>query len=194
MKTTPIPPTSFAALLLTGTFLLTGVPRAGAQVNPRIEQGSRVRITAPSARLDGAVGTVQEVTREALVVQFENPRGLGTVDRSAIVGMDVSVRRERRVLGGLGKGLLIGAGGGAVLGLASGDDPPGWLSFSAEEKALMFGVMLGVTGGVVGLIAGAVRQHDIWAAATPGGVDVTLLPLVGPQGAGLHLGFTIPIS
>lgn len=57
----------------------------------------------------------------------------------------------RTILAGAGIGILTGA----VIGLASGDDPPGtWFRFSAGEKAVALGVFLGITGTVVGTIAG----------------------------------------
>jgi hypothetical protein len=56
---------------------------------------------------------------------------------------------------GLGLGILIGSISGFGIGLASGDDPPGFLSFTAEEKGAIFGVALGLVGGFVGIIGGA---------------------------------------
>lgn len=55
---------------------------------------------------------------------------------------------------GLGLGLLCGALTGAALGLADGDDPQGFISFSAEAKAVMGGIILGGIGGVVGIPVG----------------------------------------
>ncbi|MEL7159541.1 MAG: hypothetical protein AAFN92_02185 [Bacteroidota bacterium] len=45
-------------------------------------------------------------------------------------------------------GTLIPAVIGGLIGLAQGDDPPGFLSFTAAEKM----VGLGITGGLVGLV------------------------------------------
>jgi hypothetical protein len=56
---------------------------------------------------------------------------------------------------GLGLGILVGGISGFSIGLASGDDPPGILSFTAEEKGAIFGVALGLVGGFVGIIGGA---------------------------------------
>jgi len=62
---------------------------------------------------------------------------------------------ESKVLKGMGMGLLIGAGTGAVIGLASGDDQSGFFRFSAGEKALMGGIFFGGAGLLVGTVAGA---------------------------------------
>ena len=154
--------------------------------------GSRVRLTAPSLGLSEAVGTVREATDEALVVQFEFPARVGTIDRTEIAAMDVSIRRERKVLRSMGVGLLIGAGSGALLGLASGDDDPRqWFAFSAEEKAVIAGIGLGLTGGLVGLVTGLLRKRDVWSSALPANVDLNVLPLVREGGAGVHVGLAL---
>lgn len=177
---------AFASLAATASPALS-------QTAPAIEQGDRVRITAPSLALTEAVGTVQEATSEALVVQFEYPRRVATVDRSDITGMDVSVRQERRVLKGLGVGMLIGAGSGVIIGLASGDDEGTFFAFSAEEKAAMAGIGLGLVGGAVGLVVGAINTHDVWSSTLPANLDVAVLPLMRDGGAGVHLSFALRV-
>ena len=180
---------AFVAVLAVLAVLAADVETVVGQVTPSIVPGSRVRIAAPSLGLSESVGTVQETTDEALVVQFEYPRRMGPVERSEIVELEVSIQRQRRVLKSLGVGLLVGAGSGVLLGLASGDDPPEmFLAFTAEEKALVGGAMLGLTGGVVGLIVGLVQRQDVWSPILPGDVDLTVLPLVRERGAGLHVG------
>ena len=161
---------------------------------PSISQGSRVRITAASLELSEAVGTVQEATREALVVQFEYPRRVATVDRSEIGKMDISIQQQRKVLKSFGGGLLVGAGSGAVIGLASGDDQNCFICFTAEEKALVGGAALGLAGGAVGLILGLVRRRDVWSPMLPGDVDLTVQPLVHEGGVGLHVGLAFPLN
>lgn len=62
---------------------------------------------------------------------------------------------------GVGFGTLIGGGIGAVSGLVSGDDTDGGLlQFSAGEKALMGGILLGLAGGVTGGVIGALSDID----------------------------------
>lgn len=59
------------------------------------------------------------------------------------------------------KGIGVGGGSGiaigTLLGFASGDDPPGFLSFSAGEKAFILGTFLGFTGGVIGLTFNTIK-------------------------------------
>jgi hypothetical protein len=163
-----------------------------AQTAPSVEEGSRVRITAPSLGLTEAVGIVQEATNEELVVQFEYPRRLATVDRSDITGLDVSVERQRKVLKGLGVGALVGAGSGVLIGLASGDDE-GFLALTAEEKAVIMGIGLGAVGGVVGLVVGALDRNDVWSSTLPIDLDVAVLPVLRAGGAGVHLGLALRV-
>jgi hypothetical protein len=67
---------------------------------------------------------------------------------------------EKAGLGGA-IGLLIGAGGGALVGLSIfEDDPPGFLSMTAEFKALMFGLSIGGLGMIIGMIIGPFVVKD----------------------------------
>ncbi len=92
-------------------------------------------------------------------------------------GLGALLGRSPRARMGAGIGLLIGAFSGAFIGLASGDDPPGFLSFTAEEKAALGAFVFGGLGGVIGLIAGTASPGERWE-------DVPLNRLrvsVGPQ-------------
>lgn len=83
----------------------------------------------------------------------------------------VARNRGRGAFEGLGLGALIGAGVGVVSGLASGDDEcdsdgGDWciLTFTAEEKAVILGIVVGGIGGMVGLVAGALRgSRDVYS-------------------------------
>ncbi|MBO0936765.1 hypothetical protein J2I47_09445 [Fibrella sp. HMF5335] len=55
------------------------------------------------------------------------------------------------------KGLLMGTGVGALVGVVQGSDPPGWFSFSAGDKAVLFGII----GGLAGLISGALSVDTV---------------------------------
>lgn len=66
-----------------------------------------------------------------------------------------------RKKGNVGRGILIGAGVGflvgGLIGYASGDDNPGWFSMTAEAKAVALGTALSIPGMLIGGIAGATR-------------------------------------
>ena len=46
---------------------------------------------------------------------------------------------------------------GGFVGLVSGDDEPGWFSFTAEEKALILGVLGTAPGAIIGGIVGSAK-------------------------------------
>jgi hypothetical protein len=96
----------------------------------------------------------------------------------------VVVKRGRGALEGLGIGALIGAGTGAVMGLASGDDQcEGFCLFqmTAEEKAVVGGILMGSLGGLVGLVVGAVRgSRDVYSFGNEQQFKVTP---TGPPGS-----------
>ncbi len=79
-------------------------------------------------------------------------------------------RRWDPCLRGGAIGLLVAGGVGAVIGLASGDDPRGtFLGLTALEKARIGAVVFGVVGAVIGYAIASSGKHD------------RLLVSVGPQ-------------
>jgi len=72
----------------------------------------------------------------------------------------ITIINKSHFWSGLGVGLAIGAGSGALIGLAAGDDRAGWFRFTAGEKATVLGIAFGVIGGVLGGIGGALEGAD----------------------------------
>ena len=72
-------------------------------------------------------------------------------------------RRWNPCLRGGAIGLLVGAGVGAVIGLASGDDPSGascFLICTASEKAAIGAVIFGGVGAIIGYAIACIGKHD----------------------------------
>jgi len=94
------------------------------------------------------------------------------------------VSHGRGAVEGLGIGGGVGVLTGAVIGLASGDDAcePGQdcvFAFSAGEKAVLGGVVLGAIGGGLGLIVGAMKgSATIYTRSSQPAVR-----LIGPPGS-----------
>ena len=70
------------------------------------------------------------------------------------------VVKRTKILKGLGLGSLSGGIAGSALGLLSGDDKPGFMSFTAGQKAVLIGVVLAATGGIIGGVSGAIKGID----------------------------------
>ena len=70
----------------------------------------------------------------------------------------VTIRRKGSTGRGVSYGALIGVGVGAVAGLALGNDPSGWLAYTAEEKALEGSIIALPVGALIGAIIGAVAH------------------------------------
>lgn len=64
--------------------------------------------------------------------------------------------------GKMGRSVLIGAGAGlvsgALVGLISGDDEPGWFSMTSEEKSVASGILLLPLGAGVGAVIGTGKE------------------------------------
>ena len=68
--------------------------------------------------------------------------------------------RTSRIAAGSSGGCLLGLLAGGLMGLASGDDKEGFISFTAKDKAVILGVLFGLTGGCLGGAAGALEGKD----------------------------------
>lgn len=70
----------------------------------------------------------------------------------------IKIRRKGKVGQGVLVGALSGVGVGVLIGLASGDDDPGILSFSKEDKAAVGGITLGVLGTGIGALVASSKE------------------------------------
>lgn len=118
--------------------------------------GAMLRLEREGGRI--VRGELLEVEGESLVI----------LDNENMAKSSQNIRELRRIviekkssfLKGMGLGLLVGGGGGAALGLLSGDDERGWFSFTAGEKALMGGIGFGLLGALAGGILGGLSSAD----------------------------------
>jgi hypothetical protein len=70
----------------------------------------------------------------------------------------VKVRRKNSILIDAACGVVAGAIAGGIVGFAQGDDEPNLIfSFTAGEKAMIFGSMGAVVGGVFGTVSGLIK-------------------------------------
>ena len=135
-----------------------------------VEPGQRVRISSGGEQGGFVVQAVG--SGELMLAEVGSDRTV-RMPTASISRLDVS-RGPRSRSAGFGRGFAFGFIGGAlvgsVLGLASGDGgcggSGGWVSyciqFSAGERALIGGGVLGALGGLTGGLIGATRPGERW--------------------------------
>ncbi len=138
-----------SALIVFGAFTSNSYAKEkkhGAELEIQKKDGQSVR---------GELLTVKD--NSLLVMESGSLSGI-SVDISDV--HKIKILKKSRLLKGLGFGLLIGGGSGVLLGFLSGDDPSGWFSMTAGQKALAGGLAFGILGVPIGGIWGAIKGID----------------------------------
>ena len=134
--------------------------------------GDRIRLTARLNALDHRTARVLNVRSDTLFLQIAPAETLA-VALAGVSRLEVSTGRRRYTRRGLVVGTLIGVTSGAFMGYTSGDDK-GWIfALTAEEKAVLYGAGLGVTGLVIGAVVGAFQVSDRWTSVPLGSAKPT---------------------
>lgn len=150
----------------------------GAQ---RLSEGTLIRWTQGRLPIEGRI--LERLPNGGYRVQPTGGAGLADVPRRQWTpreiaadqpGLAYRVRPSRKGRGAL-IGLGAGAATGALIGLVSGDDPPGWFAFTAEEKALGLGVIFAPVGALVGALVAPGTQWAPVSAASAGSMPVRLV-------------------
>lgn len=179
--TTLLARTTSILALLSATL---AAPEAAAQST--LQAGDSVLITWYGLSRS-SVYQVVRVAPDTLVVTR-----MGTIFELPMAGIQrIAVPTRRTRLGQVGHdaliGGLIGAAGGAILGLASGNPDCAIVCFTATERALMAGTALGVLGAGAGALTGAIRSPGLtWRAIPLPGLRVGMMPTA----AGVRLAAT----
>ena len=144
------------------------------------EPGVRVRVFASSIDRGGLVGNLVSFAHDTLAINPENRADTVVVLLSELTRLEQSTGPRTRSLRFGGIGLLVGAVGGAILGRASGDDPPTIWGNTASEKARMDAIGLGVVGWIVGAVIGSNCPTEGWTPLRlPSGARISVAPLGG---------------
>jgi hypothetical protein len=137
-----------------------------AQEPPALHVGSRIRVyvmefSGGESRTRRLTGSLVGLDEKILSLESSPNTAPVLIARENITRVDLSVRRGRRAKG-TAIGLVVGFAAAAVVGLALGDDPPGFVSFPAEFKALLFGGLFGAPiGATVGLVVAGGEQWQV---------------------------------
>ena len=138
--------------IITFSFLCFSFLSLSSQTTKKVKKENYKVTVTKMDRSSKAKGYLTEIADSAVIVT-----NLITSD-SHIINVNVMDEIKFKRKGGLGRGILYGAlvgmATGALLGFASGDDPSGFISFSAEAKALGAGLALSIPGAIIGGIIG----------------------------------------
>jgi hypothetical protein len=180
--------------------VLAAFPSRGvlcAQGAPPLTPGQRVRVTAPSAGLDHAVGTIRAANGREIVIgvrRFQAERG-GYGGRTDTLNVVVSLDslRSMEVVIGTRTHFWLGAGiGAAIVGLPLGFWGATSRGFFTASPGLAAAGLFGggLVGGLLGGIVGATIVTDRWGNVPLGGDRLSLR--VAPNGRlGLGASFTL---
>jgi hypothetical protein len=150
--------------------------------------GARVRVRTIDAS-QWHYGTLAGVSRDSIRFEPEREEFEVALPLDAIDRIELSTGRQRHVWKSAAIGAAVGAGIGIVGGLASGDDDPyQFMAFTAQEKAMLLGSILGAVGFAGGVIVGVVAPHEHWRPIVrPAGGVGRVTPARARRGVSLGL-------
>lgn len=151
-------------------------PTPEPEYPPAFAPGTRARASLVGEN-GTVVGTVVSVDADFLTLVTENQRSV-SLPRDDVAKLEISTGRKGHALWGA----LIGAGAGALIGLAEGaDDCVGDECYTRGEN-----VAYGALGaGMIGALVGALYRTDRWVTVPSTGIRVGVD--VTPRGAGVSM-------
>jgi hypothetical protein len=168
--------TGLFAVLATVVFLRP----LSAQQAPSLTPGQRVRVTAPSAGLTGAIATVEALSAHDITLRCGR-LGHGGTDTLQIVPLDsLSLLEVNRRHGHAGIGALIGFGVGAIGGvieIARENARSCEGMWCGPRFSPIMGALFGLPGAGIGALVGAFVRTDEWRPVDLHRLRIGLLPL-----------------
>ena len=188
--------TPYLAALALATVFPAGALHSQTRVPAAV--GERVRITTPEQRGPfRVVGRVTSVQGDSITLFSDGTDGSRPIAAVRITRLEVSAGTETHARDGMLYGSMIGAGGGALIGLASYKKPKcDVMSFfgcpdpGRGGEALIGALVGGVLGVAVGGVYGAMHRTERWIdrpLGMPGGVS--FVPSANGAGVSVRLKF-----
>ena len=143
----PIRVTLVASAVL---MLLVPLKASVAQEIASLKTGDRLRLTVASPPSHRIEGTLASLSFDGLVLT--GAPDSAPISFSSIRTLEVRRHTRGSFIGSVGRGLLVGVVGGAVVGAARGKIDTGDGTITAGEDALISSIV----GGVAGLLGGAI--------------------------------------
>jgi len=106
------------------------------------------------------IGYISFINQDSLVLQLARNSYSNQIKTHINDISEITLVKKSSLRKMLGISLMLG-GVGAMIGFGSGDDPPGWFSWSAGEKATLLGILLGGTPAIIGGTYHALKGVDI---------------------------------
>ena len=133
----------FAILLMsTLAYTAAAVPAFAADK----KSGARISINLTNGQV--VEGELFAVKGQSFIVA--DPVAMSSTEVAAGEIVRIRIIRKSKFFSGLGIGVLTGAASGVLLGILSGDDTEGWFRWTAEQKAGVGALALGLIGAPVG--------------------------------------------
>lgn len=166
-----------------------------AQQAPILEQGQRVRVTAPDVYVVQGIGTLGALTADSVVL-LQDPFRRVSIPRAAVQTLEVSRGRVNRQGLATVVGSVAGAVAGALIAAGTYENPCGGapnafsgaacqLKSSTQGEAVLGGALLGgLAGGLGGLLVGAGLSTERWERVPLDrleGVRIGVTPLLGSR-------------
>ncbi len=162
----------------------TALPASPQTAYP-LRKGNRIRVNTSTA-YGRFTGNVEAFDDSTITLSAVKDAGATVIRRQEITKLAVSAGRRGSRGGHAAAGGAIGAGVGALIGLASGDDDPSqFLPLTAGEKA----VILAVPFALVGALIGVALPVEHWQQVPVDRVVVSVESVHGRAGLSLSYSF-----
>jgi len=106
------------------------------------------------------IGHISFINQDSLVLQLARNSNSNQIKTQIDDISEIILVKKSSFAKMMGISIILGSVG-AMIGFTDGDDPPGWFSWSAGEKATTLGILLGGTSAFIGGTYHALKGVDV---------------------------------